>query len=117
VKEARPLEANELRPCDSCRGPVAGRLKDGHNALDLYRVLLDRLILDLQGCNQLIGLEAFFQGSRGVANVFAGRPVARPISTQELLICQTCWMNKPLAEIAEAARERAEAAEQAEACQ
>lgn len=87
----------ELRPCDSCGGPVSAMF---------YVVRTSLALVDARAVNEFVGMHQFFGGKASAALVenFAPRTAEaitvagdkEPSLMTELVVCQECFMNTPL---------------------
>ena len=92
------MKLSELRPCDSCDGPLRTPMNAG-----FYVVRSSLAIFKPAAANQVLGLTQIFQGALGLAEAMAPDPdvvlVAgdeQPELLEELLICGECYLGKPL---------------------
>lgn len=86
------MKLSELRPCDSCDGPL---IKPGFATF--YVVEVSQALLVPHAGNQVLGLTQMFRGSVALAEVFAPEPDVvnvmgdeDPELSTELLLCPEC---------------------------
>lgn len=65
------MKLSELRPCDSCNGPLIGK---GPTANPLWYVVRVTQAVVSQKANQVMGLAQYFNGDLGLAEVMAPEP-------------------------------------------
>ncbi len=95
------MRLDELRPCDLCKGAIAGAGRSGP-ALMFHRIVIETHLLDVQTIREHLGL-AMMLGSERVARAFASRDSGSAIaSRRELLICQACRCEGRGADVIEA---------------
>jgi hypothetical protein len=83
------MKLDNLRPCDLCRQPVAGRTRDGQR-LDFYRFEVEHHVLDLSTVREHLGLSLML-GSESLARAFASQERGSvAVSRRELLVCGPC---------------------------
>jgi hypothetical protein len=84
---------SDLRPCDNCRGPVAR---------GFVVVNVSRAMLAPAAANQVLGLTQLLGGSLPLAEQFApSNPVMvfgdhNPDLYCTIILCQGCWLDKPI---------------------
>lgn len=104
----------DLRPSDSCLGPIGTAF---------YVVRASLAFVNVQAVHQYLGMHQFFGGRAGAALVENFAPAAadavtvagdrQPELMSEFVICNRCYLDKPLdlpmlAEAANARRRKAE---------
>lgn len=107
------MKANELHPCDGCRGPL---LTPGIG--NFYTVRTSTVLPDSRAIQQLQGLNMFFGGrAPALAEIFAPDPhIAKALGEVDpelyihALVCFNCYISKPLGEIQEGVNARLKAA-------
>jgi len=88
------MRYDQMRKCDFCDSPVSGNTRDGKR-LDFHRVVVERLLLDVQSINARAGLAVMFGGNEAIASVFApSGNAATVVASRELLICDPCWIER-----------------------
>lgn len=100
LKVGAGMFRKDFRPCAFCGKGVM------HTGLPLFwRVCIERMGVDLVAAQRQHGMEVFFGGNVGIADVFNdGAPIANPLQDSEktILICERCAMEpKAIAEILE----------------
>jgi hypothetical protein len=90
----RPITMQDLRPCDLCGSPVAGKTRDGMNAIDLRRVFVERHLVNARAVRGHVGLSLML-GSEKLAHVMGSQePATNLMSVVELVICNPCWYDR-----------------------
>lgn len=95
------MKLTDLRPCDSCGGPLLGKetsICPPLTAHMFHVIRCTRAMLNPQATREVMGLTQFFGGSAvGLAEVFAPNPDAvtvigdkEPALTTELFLCEKC---------------------------
>lgn len=96
------MKLSELRPCDSCNGPLTGSGPIRHATW--YVIRATQAMVSTVAANQVMGLHQIFQGRAfGLAEAMApnadGAVVVmgdqEPKLMTELFICMDCAMNPP----------------------
>lgn len=88
------MDFKEIRKCDFCDHAVAGNTRDG-KSIDFYRLVLERLLLNVQAINERMGLAMMMGGNEALAGAMASHDtVAVPWTRQEFLVCHPCWREK-----------------------
>ena len=79
----KPLKMNELRPCDSCSGPIAPLF---------YRVKVERTGILLRDVQREMGLAQYLGGNLQLAQVMGTNPdTTKAIeSPVEIFLCANC---------------------------
>lgn len=84
------MKRSELRPCDLCG--------EKHNPLDptIYEITIGPQILDMHKLGQYAGMEMFFGGHVGIANVMMGDgEVPKALPQHKFFCCAACF-DKPM---------------------
>lgn len=88
------LTSSEMRACDVCRQPVAGKTRDG-NTIDFHVLTIDRHFLNLHEIQQHAGLAMMLGGNEGLAQVMGGGgPWTLVLDQREVYVCSPCWLEK-----------------------
>lgn len=90
------MKKTELVPCCCCGQGMM------HSGIPIfYRVTLYHMAVNMSAVQQESGLEQFFGGGEqgaALANVMGANPdIATAISSVEKLVCQPCFLEKPMA--------------------
>lgn len=87
------MKAADMRACDMCHQPVAGKTRGG-NTLDFHRIVIERHFLKPGPIQRHAGL-AMMLGSEMLAGVMGtNEDWTVPTVRRELLICQPCAMDR-----------------------
>lgn len=83
----------DIRPCDLCDQPVSGKTRDGNNALEFYRIVVERQILNVGALREHVGLSMMMGGNERMARAFASHDeISHPFERMETLVCFPCML-------------------------
>jgi len=90
------MKLSELRPCDSCNGPLTG--KNAMRSMTWYVVRVSQAMLNPRAANEVLGMTQYFQGALGMAEIMTPRPDEavmilgdkEPQLMTELFLCLEC---------------------------
>ena len=85
-----PLSRDEIKPCAICSKGLM------HNGMPLvWRITATRIGIDRTAVQRQHGMEQFFQGHVGIANVFDGNAdYGKPVSVSQFMLCEDCVLNR-----------------------
>lgn len=96
------MKASEMRKCDLCASPCAGKTRDGSTALTFHRIVIELQVLDPGAITRHAGLAMMLGGSEQLAVAMGpNEDLAHPTSRRELVICDPCFEEGRLAQLLE----------------
>lgn len=89
------LRVSELRACHGCTKPVAGRVRDGSNAIDFHVVDVERHFVMPGPVERHVGLTMFLGGNGALAQAMGGDEETTKVFTKHrVFVCNVCWMDR-----------------------
>lgn len=85
------MKITELKPCENCDGAIYPVF---------YRVTVEQIAVDSNAVTRMLGLSAMFNGSLGLAEVFAPiDDMTTTIQTNSTVLCNNCAIDISLAAV------------------
>ena len=113
MKYPKPgVERRDLKPCEACGLPLLKR--QGLQTLQAYRITIDMLMLDPRAARQYAGTMMILGGDTPFADTVANAMVGdtellKCLSSEQAVICQPCYFDRPMAILSENIVRRREA--------
>lgn len=114
------MKLSQLRTCDGC-GEGLLQSKDGSRYAMFYIVTVDRGLLRPGATQRVMGLAQYFSGSLALAEVMGpdaddavavASDTATELKKDELMLCQRCYLWRPVGLIVEEVNARQDQAEE-----